>query len=65
MLTHHHFYNFNTAFPCILMVGMGMFALWSFSPVLMGLYAGSSMGFYGAAWDGERVQVEPFSPALI
>jgi len=27
-------------------------------------YAGSSIGFYGAAWDGKCVKVEPFAPGL-
>src|SRR5260221_11608789 len=27
-------------------------------------YAGSSMRFYGAAWDGERVKVGPLAPGL-
>jgi len=27
-------------------------------------YTGSAMGFYGAAWDGKRVKVEPLAPGL-
>ena len=27
-------------------------------------YAGSAMGFYGVAWDGERVKVEPLARGL-
>ena len=26
------------------------------------VYPGSSFGFYGAAWDGERVRTEPLTP---
>jgi hypothetical protein len=52
-----HFYNFDTRFPCILLVDMGVSAPLSTSQLLM-IYAGPHFAFYGAVWDGERVRVE-------
>ena len=55
-----NFYNFNTRFPCILVVDMGMSAPSSTSHLLM-IYSGSYLAFYGALWDGDRVRVEPLT----
>ncbi len=58
-----NFYNFNTCFPCILLVDMGMSALSSTSHLLM-IYSGSYFAFYGALWDGDRVRVESLTPSF-
>ena len=55
------FHNFDTRFPCILMVDMGM-STFVLAVHLFMNYADSFWGFYGAAWDGRRVRVEPLTP---
>ena len=58
-----NFYNFDTCFPCILLVDMGMSApLPTFHFLL--IYSGSYFAFYGALWDGNRVRVESLTPAF-
>lgn len=43
------------------MVDMGIPAHLSSVHLFM-VYAGLYLGFYGAAWDGKRVRVEPLTP---
>jgi hypothetical protein len=55
------YYNFSTRFPSILMVDIGM-SLDPQSAHFLTVCQGSYMGFYGAAWDGKRIRVEPLTP---
>jgi hypothetical protein len=59
-----NFYNFDTRFPCILIVDMGMSAPSSTGSHLLMIYSGSYLAFYGALWDGDRVRVEPLTPSF-
>jgi hypothetical protein len=58
-----NFYNFNTCFPCILLVDMGTSSPPSTAHLLM-VVSGSYFGFYGAIWDGDRVRVESLTPGF-
>ncbi len=58
-----NFYNFDTRFPCILLVDRGMSTPSSTAHLLM-IYSGSYFAFYGALWDGDRVRVEPLTPGF-